>query len=79
MGDAGDEKTVNGISPAAKTNGEPTSFNVKAGLAKMMKGGVIMDVVNAEQVSLSLGRCNAFSHNLGSHCRGSRCMRSHGA
>lgn len=27
-----------------------TSFNVKAGLAQMLKGGVIMDVVNAEQV-----------------------------
>ena len=25
-------------------------FNVKAGLARMLKGGVIMDVVNAEQV-----------------------------
>lgn len=28
-----------------------TSFAVKAGLARMLKGGVIMDVVNAEQVS----------------------------
>ena len=27
-----------------------TDFNVKAGLARMLKGGVIMDVVNAEQV-----------------------------
>ena len=27
-----------------------TNFNVKAGLAQMLKGGVIMDVVNAEQV-----------------------------
>ena len=27
-----------------------TSFAVKAGLARMLKGGVIMDVVNAEQV-----------------------------
>lgn len=26
-------------------------FTVKAGLAQMLKGGVIMDVVNAEQVS----------------------------
>lgn len=26
------------------------NFNVKAGLAQMLKGGVIMDVVNAEQV-----------------------------
>ena len=29
-----------------------TSFAVKAGLARMLKGGVIMDVVNAEQVHL---------------------------
>ena len=28
-----------------------TTFAVKAGLARMLKGGVIMDVVNAEQVS----------------------------
>ena len=28
-----------------------TAFAVKAGLARMLKGGVIMDVVNAEQVS----------------------------
>lgn len=30
------------------------NFAVKAGLARMLKGGVIMDVVNAEQVCLSL-------------------------
>lgn len=30
-----------------------TNFAVKAGLARMLKGGVIMDVVNAEQVSCS--------------------------
>ena len=35
----------------ANTNGEATkSFSVKAGLARMLKGGVIMDVVNSEQV-----------------------------
>lgn len=28
-------------------------FTVKAGLAQMLKGGVIMDVVNAEQVRSS--------------------------
>ena len=27
-----------------------TDFNVKAGFARMLKGGVIMDVVNADQV-----------------------------
>ena len=35
-------------------NGAPASqaydFTLKAGLAQMLKGGVIMDVVNAEQV-----------------------------
>ena len=37
---------------AATDNAEGgTSFAVKAGLAQMLKGGVIMDVVNAEQVS----------------------------
>jgi pyridoxal 5'-phosphate synthase pdxS subunit len=29
------------------------NFAVKAGLARMLKGGVIMDVVNAEQVRFS--------------------------
>jgi pyridoxal 5'-phosphate synthase pdxS subunit len=28
----------------------PEGFTVKSGLARMLKGGVIMDVVNAEQV-----------------------------
>jgi pyridoxal 5'-phosphate synthase pdxS subunit len=36
---------------AATTNGDAESnFTVKTGLARMLKGGVIMDVVNAEQV-----------------------------
>ena len=35
----------------ATQNGTASSdFTVKAGLAQMLKGGVIMDVVNAEQV-----------------------------
>lgn len=33
------------------SNGASNDFTVKAGLAQMLKGGVIMDVVNAEQVS----------------------------
>ncbi|KAI4185241.1 MAG: hypothetical protein L6R41_004245 [Letrouitia leprolyta] len=53
MGDAGKERTVNGHGPAAKMNGESTNFNVKTGLAKMLKGGVIMDVVNAEQARIA--------------------------
>ena len=38
---------------AAQQNGGNAvpDFTVKAGLAQMLKGGVIMDVVNAEQVS----------------------------
>lgn len=38
---------TNGTNGAGKG---PTDFVVKAGLAQMFKGGVIMDVVNAEQV-----------------------------
>jgi len=37
---------------AATTNGN-NSFTVKAGLAQMLKGGVIMDVVNAEQARIA--------------------------
>lgn len=32
---------------------EPVSFKVKVGLAEMLKGGVIMDVVNAEQAVIA--------------------------
>lgn len=35
------------------TDKETTSFTVKAGLAQMLKGGVIMDVVNAEQARIA--------------------------
>lgn len=37
-----------------QTNGSNKDFTVKTGLARMLKGGVIMDVVNAEQVFLPL-------------------------
>lgn len=37
---------------ATTTNGN-NSFTVKAGLAQMLKGGVIMDVVNAEQARIA--------------------------
>jgi hypothetical protein len=33
-----------------QANGSNKDFTVKTGLARMLKGGVIMDVVNAEQV-----------------------------
>tara|TARA_R110002003_G_scaffold159_1_gene13736 strand:- start:14263 stop:14685 length:423 start_codon:yes stop_codon:yes gene_type:complete len=42
--------TTNGHSAQDGEN----NFAVKAGLARMLKGGVIMDVVNAAQVSLPL-------------------------
>lgn len=47
--------TTNG-SHDSKTNGSAdgqSSFAVKAGLARMLKGGVIMDVVNAEQARIA--------------------------
>lgn len=48
------ELPVNGASSATNgTNGSPDSFTVKTGLARMLQGGVIMDVVNVEQVSPS--------------------------
>lgn len=37
----------------APNNAGESSFTVKAGLARMLKGGVIMDVVNAEQAKLA--------------------------
>lgn len=46
--------SVNGHGPAA--NGAATqgnTFAVKAGLARMLKGGVIMDVINAEQARIA--------------------------
>jgi pyridoxal 5'-phosphate synthase pdxS subunit len=45
------------LSNGATLNGDSNGVNsdsVKQGLARMLKGGVIMDVVNAEQV------CNPF-------------------
>jgi hypothetical protein len=62
-----------------------TDFTVKAGLAQMMKGGVIMDVVNAEQVLILLFNCyekqvilTGLPPRLGSHRRGSRRMCCYG-
>ncbi|KAF2142862.1 uncharacterized protein K452DRAFT_226274 [Aplosporella prunicola CBS 121167] len=42
--------TTNGHGPQ---DGEANNFQVKAGLARMLKGGVIMDVVNAEQARIA--------------------------
>lgn len=47
------EATTNGHAPRDQIQSGSTSFAVKTGLAKMLKGGVIMDVVNAEQVWIS--------------------------
>jgi pyridoxal 5'-phosphate synthase pdxS subunit len=35
------------------TDKETGTFQVKTGLAQMLKGGVIMDVVNAEQAKIA--------------------------
>lgn len=47
------DKMASHTDKSPSTNGVATTpdFTVKAGLAQMLKGGVIMDVVNAEQVS----------------------------
>lgn len=47
----GDVRT-NGVAEGVSGHGgaRENNFAVKAGLARMLKGGVIMDVVNAEQV-----------------------------
>jgi pyridoxal 5'-phosphate synthase pdxS subunit len=43
---------ANGHSNGHAENGKG-SFVVKAGLAKMLKGGVIMDVINVEQAKIA--------------------------
>ena len=49
----------NGNGHTSQTNSSNGNFTVKAGLAKMLKGGVIMDVVNADQarVAEEAGAC----------------------
>src|SRR5256885_4130128 len=44
-----DAKKVNG----SGTNGPSNEWRVKVGLAEMLKGGVIMDVTNAEQARIA--------------------------
>ena len=39
--------------PMSQNNGSSTSLRLKTGLAEMLKGGVIMDVTNAEQASIA--------------------------
>ena len=45
------------------SNGTANTFTLKAGLAQMLKGGVIMDVVNAEQVCLYIGSLSSICVN----------------
>jgi pyridoxal 5'-phosphate synthase pdxS subunit len=45
------EHATNGTSSSSSS--DKTSFTVKAGLAQMLKGGVIMDVTNAEQARIA--------------------------
>ena len=56
-------------------------FGLKAGLAKMLKGGVIMDVVNAEQVILGPCRKTSFRGltRSGTNSRGCWRLCGHGA
>jgi len=46
------ELPINGAAAGSTAGTTDPTFTVKTGLARMLQGGVIMDVVNAEQVSL---------------------------
>lgn len=52
---SGTARQSNGVKGETKAvNGDnSTAFGLKAGLAQMLKGGVIMDVVNAEQAKIA--------------------------
>lgn len=47
-------RTTNGEATTSQDASGESNFTVKTGLARMLKGGVIMDVVNAEQVRTQL-------------------------
>lgn len=69
----------NGSGNAATQNGHVDSFTVKTGLARMLQGGVIMDVVNAEQArSYTLLSLQYPDLSTGPHCRGGRSSSGHG-
>lgn len=53
--------SINGNGSAGDSQKGSTNFTVKTGLAKMLKGGVIMDVVNADQVLSPSNRFNPVS------------------
>ncbi|KAJ1789267.1 Pyridoxal 5'-phosphate synthase subunit snz1, partial [Coemansia sp. RSA 2399] len=44
---------LTGTATETGAGGQTTAFKVKTGLAQMLKGGVIMDVVNAEQARIA--------------------------
>ncbi len=49
-----EEKTTGGAKEGNKVNMEKFgTFTVRSGLAEMLKGGVIMDVTNAEQAKIA--------------------------
>ena len=48
-----DGTSVNGHGSTANGTVSSTNFTVKTGLAQMLKGGVIMDVVNADQARIA--------------------------
>ena len=73
-------ETRNGV---AQSGSSDATFTVKSGLARMLQGGVIMDVVNAEQVRCPVEKF--FIRHLrltrsrpGTDCGGSRRSSSNG-
>ncbi|KAJ2399555.1 Pyridoxal 5'-phosphate synthase subunit snz1, partial [Coemansia sp. RSA 2559] len=44
---------LTGTAAEAGSDSQTAAFKVKTGLAQMLKGGVIMDVVNAEQARIA--------------------------
>ena len=75
--------TQNGTTPLLNgSNGQSHNFTVKAGLAQMLKGGVIMDVVNVEQVkhgpALQRYLVTDMTSSTGPYCRRSRRCSCHG-
>ena len=60
MKEGGNEMSGNGN---RQTGGEAASFRLKAGLAQMLKGGVIMDVVTPEQAIIAeeAGACSVMA------------------
>ncbi|POX95330.1 pyridoxal 5'-phosphate synthase lyase subunit PdxS, partial [Mycobacterium kansasii] len=47
--------TSNGAPSSGSVNGQAGTARVKRGMAEMLKGGVIMDVVTAEQARIAEG------------------------